>query len=53
MEAIPEEKRHLPLGVPGNPIPLVEFTNLPNIAAEKAARRRERNRKMKKREGKK
>lgn len=27
LEAVPEEKRHLPLGHDDNPIPLVEFTN--------------------------
>lgn len=28
LDAIPEEKRHLPLGDDDNPIPLVEFTNI-------------------------
>jgi hypothetical protein len=28
LDAIPEEKRHLPLGGDDNPYPLVEFTNL-------------------------
>ena len=25
LDAIPEDKRHLPLGAEGNPIPLIEF----------------------------
>ncbi|MBL7183063.1 MAG: hypothetical protein ISS50_01295 [Anaerolineae bacterium] len=29
LDAIPEEKRHLPLGDDDNPIPIVEFTNIP------------------------
>ncbi len=28
LDAVPEEKRHLPLGDDDNPIPLVEFTNI-------------------------
>ncbi len=28
LDAIPEEKRHLPLGDDDNPIPLVRFTNI-------------------------
>ncbi|MCD6289568.1 MAG: hypothetical protein J7M34_03625 [Anaerolineae bacterium] len=28
LDAIPEEKRYLPLGDEDNPIPLVEFTNV-------------------------
>lgn len=45
LEAIPEDKRDLPLGEPGNPIPLVRFTNLPSLVEEKRAQRRERKRK--------
>lgn len=28
LDAIPQNKRHLPLGAPGAPIPLIEFSNL-------------------------
>lgn len=33
LDAIPEEKSHLPLGDDDNPIPLVEFTNISRQAA--------------------
>ena len=32
IDAIPETKRHVPIGARGNPAPLVEFSNLPAIA---------------------
>jgi hypothetical protein len=48
LDAIPEEKRHLPLGDDENPYPLVEFTNLsreegtdrPDRRAKSARRKR-------------
>ena len=39
LDAIPEEKRHLPLGDDGNPIPLVEFTNISRDEASRRAKR--------------
>jgi hypothetical protein len=46
LDAIPEEKSHIPLGEDNNPIPLVEFTNLAqedlgggNRAARRARRK--------------
>jgi hypothetical protein len=41
LDAIPEEKRHLPLGDDDNPIPLVQFTNISRKTAPgRPARRR-------------
>jgi len=41
LDAIPEEKSHLPLGDDDNPIPLVEFTNISSETAPgRPARRR-------------
>lgn len=41
LDAIPEEKGHLPLGDDDNPIPLIEFTNISSeIAPGRPARRR-------------
>jgi hypothetical protein len=41
LDAIPEEKRHLPLGDDDNPIPLVKFTNISSETAPgRPARRR-------------
>jgi hypothetical protein len=41
LDAIPEEKQHLPLGDDDNPIPLVEFTTTPSATARgRPARRR-------------
>jgi len=37
MDAIPKDKRHLPLGADDNPIPLVRFTNIPDWAIPKRA----------------
>lgn len=37
LEAIPKSKRHVPIGTPGNPAPLVKFSNL---HAEPRARER-------------
>jgi len=39
LDAIPEEKRHLPLGDDDNPIPLVEFTNISGETVEEAPER--------------
>jgi hypothetical protein len=41
LDAVPEEKQHLPLGDDDNPIPLVEFTNISSeIVPGRPARRR-------------
>lgn len=41
LDAIPEEKQHLPLGDDDNPIPLVQFTNISReTASGRPARRR-------------
>jgi hypothetical protein len=41
LDAVPEEKQHLPLGDEDNPIPLVEFTNISRKTAPgRPARRR-------------
>ncbi|MGC9394642.1 MAG: hypothetical protein ACP5J4_07275 [Anaerolineae bacterium] len=37
LNAVPPEKHHLPIGAPGNPVPLVEFSN---VGAPHAARGR-------------
>ena len=47
MEAIPDDKRSLPLGVEGNPIPLVKFANIP--ARKSKQRKTTAHRKKKKR----
>jgi len=40
LDAVPEEKRDLPLGDDDNPIPLVEFTNVSHDKASRRAKRR-------------
>ncbi|MHC1742921.1 MAG: hypothetical protein AB9873_07800 [Syntrophobacteraceae bacterium] len=35
IDAIPTEKRHLPMGADGNPIPLVKFKNIANEPSER------------------
>lgn len=39
LDAVPEEKRHLPLGDDDNPIPLVEFTNISRDESSRRAKR--------------
>lgn len=43
LEAVPEDKRHVPLGEDDNPIPLVQFTNYraPRSRSARARRRRQ------------
>lgn len=58
LDAIPEEKEHLPLGSDENPIPLVEFTNIrsgasPSSSRPRAAKRAKAKHKRKKRRSKK
>lgn len=46
LDAIPEDKRHLPLGDDDNPIPLVEFTNISDAGREsQRGQRRKRDKK--------
>lgn len=40
--AVTEEKRHLPLGDDGNPIPIVEFTNISDETSQKEAEKEQR-----------
>jgi hypothetical protein len=49
LDAIPPEKEHLPIGAPGNPIPLVEFSNLREPDEPQPRRSRKRRRRIKKR----
>ena len=59
LDAIPEEKEHLPLGSDENPIPLVEFTNIrsgvptpsgrPRVKKARARRKRKKRRSKKRR----
>jgi len=40
LDAIPEEKRHLPLGDEDNPIPLIEFANISRKPATRPEKRK-------------
>ncbi len=49
LDAIPPDKEHLPIGDPGNPIPLVEFSNLRDSDTAQPRGARKRRRRVKKR----
>ena len=49
LDAIPANKRHAPIGDPGNPIPLVRFSNLPMKQSKKTkSKKRQKTRKRRK-----